>query len=96
MKIRYTETALIEADEIFSFIAKDNIRAAAAVVDRAQTTIDRLGHFPHLGQVANESGVRTIRVGRYPFLVFYTVEQDEIVILHVRHTARRRPWDKTG
>jgi toxin ParE1/3/4 len=96
MKIRYTETALIEIDEIFSFIAKDNVNAAAAVVDHAWATIDRLGHFPRLGQVATESGVRIMQIGRFPFLVFYTIEQDEVVILHVRHTARRRPWDETN
>jgi plasmid stabilization system protein ParE len=32
-------------------------------------------------------------VGRYPFIVFYSVEGDTIVILHVRHGARRWPWE---
>jgi plasmid stabilization system protein ParE len=29
-----------------------------------------------------------------PYLIFYTVKGDEIVILHVRHGARRYPWDE--
>jgi toxin ParE1/3/4 len=93
MKIRYTETALIEIDEIFAFIATDNVTAARAVVDRTQATIDRLSQFPRLGHIANENDVRSIQVGRYPFLIFYTIDQNEVVILHVRHTARRRPWE---
>jgi toxin ParE1/3/4 len=50
-KVRYTETSLGEIDDIFSFIAQKNPKAAAAVVDRTQTTIKRLGEFPHLGQM---------------------------------------------
>jgi plasmid stabilization system protein ParE len=95
MKVRYTETALVEIDEIFAYIAKHNVKAAATIVDRARATIDQLASYPRLGQVASESGVRTIQIGRYPFLVFYALEQDEVVILHVRHTARRRPWDES-
>ena len=94
MKIRYTETALLEIDEIFSFIARGNMQAAAALVDRAAATISRLGDFPQLGQIANEDGVRTFPLGRFPYLVFYTVDQNEVVILHVRHTSRQRPWDE--
>jgi plasmid stabilization system protein ParE len=30
---------------------------------------------------------------RYPFSIFYAVDEglDEVVILHVRHTARKKP-----
>lgn len=32
MTVRFTETALVEIDEIFAYIAKDNAAAAAVVV----------------------------------------------------------------
>jgi toxin ParE1/3/4 len=34
-----------------------------------------------------------LSVVRYPFLIFYAIDEaaDEIVILHVRHSARERP-----
>jgi plasmid stabilization system protein ParE len=32
-------------------------------------------------------------VPSYPYLIFYTVEADEVVILHVRHGARLKPWE---
>ncbi|HEY4775236.1 MAG TPA: type II toxin-antitoxin system RelE/ParE family toxin [Xanthobacteraceae bacterium] len=44
-------------------------------------------------QETEEPNVRRMPVGRYPFLVFYTVDQDEVVILHVRHGARKPPWE---
>ena len=35
--------------------------------------------------------MRIILVGRYPYRIYYRAEADEIVILHIRHTARKAP-----
>jgi plasmid stabilization system protein ParE len=35
-----------------------------------------------------------VTVRPYPYLIFYVVEDSEVVILHVRHGARRRPWEE--
>ena len=93
MKVRYTETALVEIDEIFAYIAERNRNAATAVADRIKRTITNFAEFPLMAQAADEPGARMMPVGRYPFLVFYTVNNDELVILHVRHGARLRPWE---
>jgi plasmid stabilization system protein ParE len=87
MKVRYTETALKEIDEILNYIAINNRVAAGRIGDLVEATVDRLAQFPYLGHAADERSIRIIQVGRY------TVEQSELVILHVRHSARRRPWD---
>jgi plasmid stabilization system protein ParE len=47
-----------------------------------------------MAQETREPGVRRIPAGRYPYLVYYTVEANEVVILHVRHGARRSPWEE--
>jgi plasmid stabilization system protein ParE len=39
----------------------------------------------------DEMGVRMAPLGRYPYLIFYAIEGDDVVILHVRHGARQRP-----
>jgi len=93
MKTRYTETALIEVNEIFAYIAQRNPAAAARVVARIERTIRNIGDFPEIAQEADEPEVRRIPAGRYPFIIFYTIEADEVVILHVRHGARRWPWE---
>lgn len=93
MRIRYTETALVEVDEIFAYVAQRNPAAAARVVARIERTIKNLSDFPEMAQEADEPGVRRIPAGHYPFIVFYTIEADEVVILHVRHGARRWPWE---
>ena len=91
MKVRYTETALAELDRIFAYIAKENAQAATVVIDRVERTVSRIGEFPNLGHATDEAGVRVMPIGRFPYLIFYFVANNEVAILHVRHAARLRP-----
>jgi len=52
-----------------------------------------LGEFPEVGHLTDQVGVRLLSVVRYPFLIFYAIDDaaSEIVILHVRHGAREYP-----
>jgi toxin ParE1/3/4 len=94
MKVRYTETALSEISDILSFVSADNRRAASLISDQIRTTIDRLTRFRHSGRIVHEGGVRAAKVGRFPYLIFYSLGDSELVILHIRHTARRLPWER--
>src|SRR3954451_17710431 len=80
MKVRYSETALAEINEIFAYISEQNAPAAKRVVARIERTINNLGDFPEMAQETREPGVRRIPAGRYPYLVYYTVEAEEVVI----------------
>jgi hypothetical protein len=52
-----------------------------------------LEEFPFVGHLTDEPEVRVLSVVRYPFLIFYTIDDaaSEVVILHERHTAQERP-----
>jgi len=65
-----------------------------AVVDRIERLAALIGELPLIGHRTDEEGVRMMPVVRYPFLIFYALSDraDEIVILHVRHAARLRPF----
>jgi plasmid stabilization system protein ParE len=65
--------------------------AAAEVVARIEEVARRLARFPQMGRAKYKPGVRMIPVRRYPFLIFYTVQTEEVLIVSVRHAARRRP-----
>ncbi len=94
MKVRYTETALAEIDEIFSYIASDSSTAADRVIGYVEHTIGLIGKLPKMGRLKYRQVVRMLPVRRYPqYLVFYAIEDNEVVILNVRHAARRRPWE---
>jgi addiction module RelE/StbE family toxin len=91
MKVRYTDTALRELDEIFAYIAKNNRSAATSVVGRVESLIAQVTEFPLMAQETDVPGVRKFPLGRFPYVIYYTVEGDEVVVLHVRHGARRPP-----
>ena len=52
-----------------------------------------LAEFPEMGHLTDETNVRVLSVVRYPFLMFYAIDEaaDEIVVLHVRHSAQDWP-----
>jgi toxin ParE1/3/4 len=93
MRVRYTETALAEIESIFSYIEADNPGAAVAVAAQIHHTIALIGRAPKMGRVKYRQVVRMLPVRRYrQYLVFYTIEGNEVIILNVRHAARRHPW----
>jgi toxin ParE1/3/4 len=93
MKARWSETALAEIDDIFAYIHERNRAAASAVVERIEALISLLEEFPLMGHLTDEGDARVLSVVRYPFLIFYAIDDaaGEIVILHVRHGAQDRP-----
>ena len=91
MRVRFTETALAELGDIFSYIARHSTTRWPQVVARVEESAARLGRFPQMGTPKYKPGVRMTPLRRYPFLIFYTVESDEVLILSVRHAARKRP-----
>ena len=93
MKVRWSETALAQLDDIFLYIYERNRSAALAVAKRIEDLAALLVEFPLAGLVTDEAEVRILPVVRYPFLIFYAIDNaaDEVVILHVRHTAQDRP-----
>lgn len=94
MRVRFTDTALSELEDILRFLSERNPRAATVLAKRVREMATLLAEYPLSGREADEPGVRIASVVRYPFLVFYTVATDEVVILNVRHTARQWPWEK--
>jgi toxin ParE1/3/4 len=90
MKVRYTATALREIEEILSYLAARNPAAAAAVAARVEQVVTWIADFPRIGY-AIEKDVRLLPLGRYPFLIFYTIRSDEVLVRNVRHHAQSRP-----
>jgi len=47
--------------------------------------------FPGTGHGCDIAGVRIAPLVRFPYAIHYAIEHGELVILHVRHGARRSP-----
>ena len=56
---------------------------------RIQAIIELLLQHPHSGRITSNGRLRRMVVPPYPYLIFYEVTEDDIVIHGVRHAARR-------
>lgn len=90
MKVRYRPTALAQIDAIFAFISERNPSAADRALATIKRSIDRLAEFPYSARSSEVPGIRELPIVRYPYIVFYTVDEAarEVHVLRVRHTSQ--------
>jgi toxin ParE1/3/4 len=86
--LRYTLPALADLNSILDHIAADSPHGAKRVQRRIQGVIDLLLAHPNIGIRTDDPIIRRLTTSPYPFLVFYEVTEEEIIIHAVRHAAR--------
>jgi addiction module RelE/StbE family toxin len=91
MRVRFTRLALADLEQIHSYISADNREQASRVVARLLERARLLTDSPYQGRETDEPDVRVMVVSDLRYLIFYRVTADEVHILHIRHTSRRRP-----
>jgi plasmid stabilization system protein ParE len=92
MRIRYTPRAFADREAIYEYLDRRNPRAARDVKAFIKKCINDLQYFPERYPIVKERDVRALFLSRYPYTVYYRIIGDEILILHIRHAARR-PWE---
>lgn len=93
MSVRYTRDALHDLDQISSYLAQHDPAVAAALLDAVELVVARLARFPLSAQATELPGVRAAPVQRFPYIIFYTADANDVTIHYVRHAARLRPWE---
>ena len=94
MTVRFTPRARDDLREILEYIAKENPAGAERVGRAIFDTTALIAARPHLGiRNAKAPGLRSRLVTRYPYRIHYFVENADIWIVHIRHSARR-PLDE--
>ena len=88
LAVRRTRAADADLDGIWLDIAVERPVAADRMIDRLGAAEDRLGHFPEIGQARPDlaPGLRHWPVP--PYLIFYRVEAECVLIVRVVHGAR--------
>jgi toxin ParE1/3/4 len=96
MKIFIREAAARDLDGIFDWISRDNPKAAADIVRRISSRIDRLAvsGLSHIGRPGLVDGTRELIEG--PYIIVYAVDEkvEEITVLAIVHGARDRSPDR--
>jgi plasmid stabilization system protein ParE len=91
MRVRYTLRARNYLDAIYRYLDERSSIAAQSVKRAIERRISRLADFPLMGPATEEPGVHELTIIRYPYKVYYRIEENEVRIVHIRHTARRTP-----
>ncbi len=90
MNVRFTRKSLADLDQIRSFIGEENQAAASRLATRLIELAWALGDNPKEGRRTDEPGVHVLIAPHLNYLIFYRIDEAEIQILHIRHTARSR------
>lgn len=90
MTLRLTPRAHGDLREIMQYIAKEDPAAADRVGRAILDTATLIAGRPHLGiRNAKAPKFRSRLVTRYPYRIHYFVEDADVWIVHIRHSARR-------
>ena len=92
MRIVFDPRAAEDLDAIFAWIARDNPRAAADMVERIEDRIRRLGQrgFAEIGRPGQVEGTRELVTA--PYIIVYELRRSrgEILIRAIFHGAQKR------
>jgi toxin ParE1/3/4 len=92
MTVRFTPRARDDLREILEYIAKENPTGAERVRRAITDTTALIAARPYLGiRNARAPELRSRLVSRYPYRIHYFVENADVWIVHIRHSARRPP-----
>jgi toxin ParE1/3/4 len=94
MKLRFTPRAARDLADIAEYIHQHNPSAARRVCTAILESLQDLAGFPELGMRQATEGVRKPVIRKYPYFVYYRLDRpiNEIVVLAIRHQARRREF----
>ena len=92
MKLRFTPRAVQDIAAIADYIRERNAGAPERVRAAILQSLQNLVLFPQVGRAQTIEGVRKLVTRKYPYLVYYRVDEaaEEIVILTIQHPARER------
>ncbi len=87
-----TPQALADLDDIFDYIAIDNLERAIGFTKKLGAQMERLAVNPGIGRRRDElvSGLRSFPYGNY--VIFYQLIDHGIEVIRILHGARDIEW----
>jgi toxin ParE1/3/4 len=90
MRVRYTPQAHRDLVQIIEYLVERSPGGARNVRRAIDRTTQLISEHPYAGRLAGEGEARVLPAGRYPYWIYWIVEDGEAWIVHIRHAARRR------
>lgn len=91
MKLRWTNPALADLNDIHAYIAGHNPMAALRVARLLRAQAEGLTAHPQIGRAGRIGGTRELVVTGSSFIIAYRITEASVDILAIRHGARRWP-----
>lgn len=86
---RFSPEAFRDIDEIWEYIAEDNLDAADRVRDEIFTACQRLAEMPGMGHLREDLADEPLRFWPvYSYLIIYRPESKPLEVVRVLHGAR--------
>jgi addiction module RelE/StbE family toxin len=92
MRLRLTARATQDLTEIADYIRARNPNAALRVRTAILQALESVVLFPQLGRRQTIEGVRKLVTRRYPYLIYYAIDEsaEQVVVLTIQHASRKR------
>jgi addiction module RelE/StbE family toxin len=87
---RISPTAFQHLNDIFDYIARENISAAAATITGFLDAVGQIEQFPRSGREGRRAGTREFVVE--PYVIVYRILEDVIAIDAVLHGRRSKVY----
>lgn len=91
MKVRWTRRAYRQLEETLTFIADENPVAAGQIAQRIYVAERLLSDNPAIGRPGRVPGTREWAVRGSPYLVGYSLNNNELIILALLHSKQQWP-----
>jgi toxin ParE1/3/4 len=90
VKLRFSPRARDNLLEIADYLRERNPRAALRVRSAILASLQIITRYPSAGRGQTTERVRKLVVRKYPYLIYYTLRDNEIIVLSIKHAAQRR------
>jgi toxin ParE1/3/4 len=91
VRVRWLRRALRNLDEEAAYVARDDPEAAARILERIESSVERLKTHPASGRPGRVPGARELVPAGTPCIVPYRVHGEAVEVLRVFHGARKWP-----
>ena len=91
MEVVWSEPAIKVLVQLREFIRAENPSAATRVAERIREMVEVISQHPSMGRVGRVPHTREMVITQTPFLMAYSVVNNQLIILRVLHGARKWP-----
>ncbi|PTS90125.1 hypothetical protein DBR17_01965 [Sphingomonas sp. HMWF008] len=75
---------------MWCFVAERDVARADRIATKVRRRCDILSKFPHLGRPVLQGRARDLSLTDMQYIIRYRIEDDEVLIVGVRHTKQER------